>query len=278
MDSHGAKYTQIDEGMCQGVICTCQNFFPFTNLVVRVTFLKVILDLLKNALIWSFLISLAVVSYFSAPLFLTSPPHHCYIAQHCLSIHGGYWCNKNVILIKILPELLYFLSQSCIFSFQWSILLEFLSNRDTVTACFACNSKLLLRNQCVSVLSRPRFHSCCNNLAHFYGADTALWLVEPITSSESEFTASSGGEDVYELYEWFSRMGVDHLKSSSRKLSCHHCKYKHSVILMCSNFLMSIKTERELVFCYCKGTRRHINRMNTICTLFILKQTKLQQN
>ena len=24
----------------------------------------------------------------------------------------------------------------------------------------------------------------------------------PITSSESEFTASSGGEDVYELYEW----------------------------------------------------------------------------
>ena len=100
----------------------------------------------------------------------------------------------------------------------------------------------------------------------------------PITSSESEFTASSGGEDVYELYEWFSRMGVDHLKSSSRKLSCHHCKYKHSVILMCSNFLMSIKTERELVFCYCKGTRRHINRMNTICTLFILKQTKLQQN
>ena len=100
----------------------------------------------------------------------------------------------------------------------------------------------------------------------------------PITSSESEFTASSGGEDVYELYEWFSRMGVDHLKSSSRKLLCHHCKYKHSVILMCSNFLMSIKTERELVFCYCKGTRRHINRMNTICTLFILKQTKLQQN
>ena len=100
----------------------------------------------------------------------------------------------------------------------------------------------------------------------------------PITSSESEFTASSGGKDVYELYEWFSRMGVDHLKSSSRKLSCHRCKYKHSVILMCSNFLMSIKTERELVFCYCKGTRRHINRMNTICTLFILKQTKLQQN
>ena len=93
MGHHGAKYTQIDEGMCQGVICTCQNFFPFTNLVVRVTFLKVILDLLKNALIWSFLISLAVVSYFSAPLFLTSLPHHCYIAQHCLALHGGYWDN-----------------------------------------------------------------------------------------------------------------------------------------------------------------------------------------
>ena len=29
----------------------------------------------------------------------------------------------------------------------------------------------------------------------------------PITSSESEFTASSGGEDVYELYEWFNFQG-----------------------------------------------------------------------
>ena len=28
--------------------------------------------------------------------------------------------------------------------------------------------------------------------------------------------------------------------------SSHHCKYKHSVILMCSNFLMSIKTSQEL--------------------------------
>ena len=118
MDSHGAKCTQIDEGTCQGVVCTCQNFFLFTNLAAGVTFLKVILQLLQNAPIWSFLISLAVVSYFSAPVFLTSLPHHWYSAQHCLSMHGGYWCQKNVILIKIWPELLYFLSQFCIFSFQ----------------------------------------------------------------------------------------------------------------------------------------------------------------
>ena len=50
MDHHGAKCTQIDEGMCQGVICTCQNFFSFTNLAVGVTFLKVILHLLKKVL------------------------------------------------------------------------------------------------------------------------------------------------------------------------------------------------------------------------------------
>ena len=101
----------------------------------------------KIAPFWSFLISLAVFSYFSAPVFLTSLPRHCYIAQHCLSMHGGYWCNKNEILIKIWPELLYFLSQFCIFSFQWSILLEFLSNRalwhcGTVAVCFAFTEPL----------------------------------------------------------------------------------------------------------------------------------------
>ena len=108
MGHYGAKCTQIDESMCQGVICTCQNFFPFTNLAVGVTFLKVILQLLQNAPIWSFWISLAVTSYLSAPVFLTSLPHHWYIAQHCLSIHGGYWCKKNIILITIWSELFYF--------------------------------------------------------------------------------------------------------------------------------------------------------------------------
>ena len=92
MDSHGAKCTQIDEGTCQGVVCTCQNFFLFTNLAAGVTFLKVILQLLQNAPIWSFLISLAVVSYFSAPVFLTSLPHHCYIPTvvcHCMEENGA---------------------------------------------------------------------------------------------------------------------------------------------------------------------------------------------
>ena len=36
----------------------------------------------------------------------------------------------------------------------------------------------------------------------------------PITSSESEFTASSGNEDVFELYEWFTRRGVNHFKTT----------------------------------------------------------------
>ena len=88
MGNHGAKCTQIDEGMCQGVICTCQNFFPFTNLAAGVTFLKVIFQFPKKVLNRSFLISLAVFSYLSPPVFLTSLPHHCYIAKHCLSIHG----------------------------------------------------------------------------------------------------------------------------------------------------------------------------------------------
>ena len=78
-DHHGAKCTQIDEGMCQGVICTCQNFFPFTNLAAGVTFLKVIFQFPKKVLNRSFLISLAVFSYLSPPVFLTSLPHHCYI-------------------------------------------------------------------------------------------------------------------------------------------------------------------------------------------------------
>ena len=48
MDHHGAKCTQIDEGTCQGLVCTCQNFFSFANLVVGVTFLMVIFHLLQK--------------------------------------------------------------------------------------------------------------------------------------------------------------------------------------------------------------------------------------
>ena len=111
MDPHGAKRIQIGAHTCQGP----SRSGSFTFKAVGVTFLNVIFHLPRNAPIWSFWISLAVVSYLSAPVFL---PHHFYIAQHCLSMHGGYWCNKNKILIKIWPELLYFLSQFCIFSFQ----------------------------------------------------------------------------------------------------------------------------------------------------------------
>ena len=180
MDHHGAKCTQIDDDTCQGASRTCQNFFLFTNLAVGVTFLKVILHLLKKVLNRPFWISLAVISYFSALLFLTSLPRHCYIAQHCLSIHGGYWCKKNEILIKIWPDLLYFLSQFCIFSFQWSILLEFLSNRDillqycgTVAACFAFAEPI------ATGVSWHSLYCCYNNLAHFYYLNTAFSLVEP---------------------------------------------------------------------------------------------------
>ena len=149
MGHHGAKCTQIGVHTCQGASRTCQIFFAFTFEAVGVTFLKVIFQFPKKVLNRSFLISLAVFSYLSPPVFLTSLPHHSYSAQHCLSMHGGYWCQKNVILIKIWPELLYFLSQFCIFSFQWSILLEYLSNSDivlqycgTVAACFAFSEQL----------------------------------------------------------------------------------------------------------------------------------------
>ena len=94
-----------------------RNFFTFTFKAVGVTFLKVIFHLPRNAPIWSFWISMEVVSYLSPPVFLTSLPHHCYIPQHYLSLHGGYWCKKNVILIKIWSELLYLLFQFYIFSF-----------------------------------------------------------------------------------------------------------------------------------------------------------------
>ena len=35
---------------------------------------------------------------------------------------------------------------------------------------------------------------------------------------------------------------------------------------MCSNVLMSIKQKDKQIFYYCKGTRHHINRLNTIYT------------
>ena len=72
-----------------------RNFFTFTFKAVAVTFLKVIFHLPRNAPIWSFWISMEVVSYLSPPVFLTSLPHHCYIPQHYLSLHGGYWCKKT---------------------------------------------------------------------------------------------------------------------------------------------------------------------------------------
>ena len=83
--------------------------------------------------------------------------YHQYFSQPSLTtvtlsvITWKLLVQKNVILIKIRSELLYFLSQFYIFSFQWPILLESLSKCDivlqccvTVAACFACNSKLLL--------------------------------------------------------------------------------------------------------------------------------------
>ena len=64
----------------------------------------------------------------------------------------------------------------------------------------------------------------------------------PITSSESEFTASSSDEDIFELYEWIYKEGCRPFqdKEKSIKLLCHHCQYKHSVIPMRRNVLMLI--------------------------------------
>ena len=110
MDHHGAKCTQIGAQTCQGPSRTCQNFFTFTFKAARVTFLKVIFQFTEKVLNRPFWISLAVISYLLPPVFLTPLPPLSVIAWKIL-------VPKNVILIKIWSELLYFLSQFYIFSF-----------------------------------------------------------------------------------------------------------------------------------------------------------------
>ena len=95
MDLHGANCTQIGTLTCQGSSRTCRIFFTFTFKAVRVTFLKVILKFAAKS-------TKSVILNFSGNRFIfvtTSishiPPHHCYIAHHCLSIHVGYWCKKT---------------------------------------------------------------------------------------------------------------------------------------------------------------------------------------
>ena len=174
--SYGAKCTQIDEGMCQGVICTCQNFFLFTNLPAGVTFLRVIFQFPKKVLNRSFLISLAVFSYLSPPIFLTTLPHHCYIPQHCLSLHGGYWCKKERDLVRVVV-------------FSVPVLYIFLSVIDSVRISFKkwhciailwhCGSMFCFLGTISTGVSWHSLHCCHNNLAHFYCVDTAFSLVEP---------------------------------------------------------------------------------------------------
>ena len=81
-----AKNAQIGEETCQLSCGTCQNFFSFTVVAVGVTFLKVTLPLAEKSTKW---ISLAVVSYLSPPVFLTSIPHHCCIVCHCMEDIGA---------------------------------------------------------------------------------------------------------------------------------------------------------------------------------------------
>ena len=57
-------------------------------------------------------------------------------------------------------------------------------------------------------------------------------------------------------------------KEKSIKLLYHHCQKQHSVILICSNVLKSIKEKENKIFYYNKGTCHHINRLNTIYTQF----------
>ena len=100
MGPHGPENTQIHQSTCQRPRGTCQNFFSFTNFVAGVTFPKVTLRLPKKVLNQKIWISLAVISYLSAPIFLISLPHHCCTAQQCQAMLGVYWCKKNVIWIK----------------------------------------------------------------------------------------------------------------------------------------------------------------------------------
>ena len=144
MDHHGAKCTQIDEGMCQGVICTCQNFFLFTNLAAGVTFLKVILQLLQkctNLVILDFSGSCIIFVSTSISHIPPSPLAHC----TALSINTwrmlvqkkrNFDQNLARVVVFPVPVLHIFLSVM--------ILLQFLSNRDTILRYCLLTSKTFL--------------------------------------------------------------------------------------------------------------------------------------
>ena len=153
-----------------------RTFFRSLTLSQESLFQRSSLHLPKKVLNQKIWISLAAISYLSAPVFPISLPHHCCTAQHCQAMRGVYWCKKNVILIQIILVLSYpmkKLGHSCCISvpiqcmsFQWLIPLKFLPNCGIVVACFACNS----------ILSpfTTRLLFFCNNLARFYSVDTAL--------------------------------------------------------------------------------------------------------
>ena len=98
------------------------ELFSFTNLVAGVTFLKVILRLPKNVLIWNFWICFAVKSYLSAPAFPTSLPHHCCIAQCCQTICMEDNSANKRDFDPILSLLSYFL-----FLFSWNFVWLYLT-------------------------------------------------------------------------------------------------------------------------------------------------------
>ena len=144
MGHHGAKCTQIDESMCQGVICTCQNFFPFTNLVVGVTFLKVILQLLQKC-------TNLVIPDFSGCFFIFVTTSISHIPPsplvQCTALSINAWRilvqqkqdfdqNFARVVVFSVPVLHIFLSVM--------ILLQFLSNRDTILRYCLLTSKTFL--------------------------------------------------------------------------------------------------------------------------------------
>ena len=180
MDHHGAKCTQIGVHTCQGASRTCQIFFAFTFEAVGVTFLKVIFQLPKKVLNRSFLISLAVFSYLSPPVFLTSLPHHWYSAQHCLSMHGGYWCQKkrdfdqNLARVVVFPVPVLHIFLSVIDSAGISI-----KPYHRIAILWHCGIMFCFRGTIATGVSWHSLHYCNNNLAHFYDVNTAFSLVEP---------------------------------------------------------------------------------------------------
>ena len=180
MGHHGAKCTQIDESMCQGVICTCQNFFLFTNLAAGVTFLKVILQLLQKC-------TNLVIPDFSGCFFIFVTTSISHIPPsplvQCTALSINAWrilvqqkqdFDQNLARVVVFPVPVLHIFLSVIDSAGISI-----KPCHRIAILWHCGSMFCFHETIATGVSWHSLHYCNNNLAHFYDVNTAFSLVEP---------------------------------------------------------------------------------------------------